>query len=94
MKPLLMPRNLDDQLMILFWSADELLPGFFIFVVGVLISQKLICLAIAIVVTKMFRKMKEGNPDGFLLHMAYWVGLLSTKRTKTLPNPFVREYVT
>jgi conjugal transfer pilus assembly protein TraL len=93
MKPLYMPRNLDDQFMVFFWSADELLPGFAVFIVGVLIDQKLICLAIALIVTKVFRKMKEGNPDGFLLHWLYWVGIIGDKKSRTLPNPFCREYI-
>ncbi len=93
MKALVMPRNLDDQLMILFWSADELLPGFSIFIVGVLVDQKLICLVIAIFVTKLFRKMKEGNQDGFLLHLAYWSGIFSMNKSRTFPNSFIREYL-
>ena len=59
MKPLRMPRSLDDQMYVLFWTADEMLPGLFIFIVGVLIAQKLICLVLAIVVIKVFRRMKE-----------------------------------
>lgn len=93
MKPLFMPRNLDDQFMVFFWSADELLPGFAVFIAGVLMNQKLICLAIAVVVTKLFRKLKEGNPDGFLLHALYWIGLVGSRRATTLPNPFIREYL-
>jgi conjugal transfer pilus assembly protein TraL len=93
MKPLKMPRTLDEQMYVLFWTADELLPGLFIFIVGVLIAQKLICLVIALVITKLFRKMKEGNPDGFLLHAGYWYGLISGGRTFSMPNSFIREFV-
>lgn len=93
MKPLLMPQHLDDPLMVLFWSADELLPGFAIFLVGVLIEQKIVCLAIAIAVTRLFRRLKEGNPDGFLLHLAYWSGLTSSRGVRTLPNALVRQYI-
>ena len=93
MKPIFMPRNLDDQFMVFFWSADELLPGFAVFIVGVLIDQKLICLAVALLATKFFRKMKEGNPDGFLLHALYWIGLIGGKHAKTTPNPFIREFL-
>lgn len=92
MKSLKMPRNLDDQIMVLFWSADELLPGFAIFIVGVLINQKLICFLFAWAITKIFRKMKEGRPDGFLLHFIYWWGIMGAK-SRTFPNPFIREYL-
>lgn len=88
-----MPRSLDEQMYVLFWSADELLPGLFIFIIGVLINQKLVCLLAALVVTKLFRKMKEGNPDGFLLHVGYWYGLISNPRAYSMPNAFVREFI-
>lgn len=87
-----MPRNLDDPFIVFFWSADELLPGLVIFIVGVLIDEKLIALVLALVAVKAFRKMKEGHPDGFLLHLAYWTGLGNTK-ARTLPNPYIREYL-
>lgn len=93
MKALRMPRNLDDQMYVLFWSADELLPGLFIFIVGVLINQKLVCLVIAAVITKLFRRMKEGNPDGFLLHCGYWYGLIASGRGYSMPNAFIREFI-
>lgn len=93
MKPIRMPRELDDQMYILFWSADELLPGLAVFITGVLVNQKLLCLLVAIVVTKIFRKLKEGNPDGYLLHAAYWCGLIGAGRSFSMPNPFIREFV-
>jgi conjugal transfer pilus assembly protein TraL len=93
MKALRMPRNLDDQLYVLFWSADELVPGMTIFVLGVLINQKLICLVLALVITRLFRRMKEGNPDGFLLHIGYWFGLINQRRAYSMPNALVREFV-
>lgn len=93
MKPLRMPRSLDDQMYILFWSVDEALPGLFIFIIGVLVAQKLVCLILAIVVTKLFRRMKEGNPDGFLLHIGYWYGLISGRRAYSMPNAFIREFI-
>lgn len=93
MKALRMPRNLDDQMYVLFWTSDELFPGLFIFIVGVLVNQKLLCLLLALVVTKLFRQMKEGTPDGFLLHIGYWHGLISGRRAYSMPNAFVREFI-
>lgn len=93
MKPLRMPRSLDDQMYVLFWTADELLPGLFVFIVGVLIAQKLVCLIVAVVITKLFRRLKEGNPDGFLLHLGYWYGLITGRADYAMPNSFIREFV-
>lgn len=93
MKAVRMPQTLDDQFYILMWPADELLPAMFVFVLGVLLNQKLVCLALAVVITKLFRRMKEGNPDGFLLHLGYWYGLIGGGKAYTLPNPYIREFV-
>ena len=93
MKPIRMPRDLDDQMYILFWSADELLPGLAVFIVGVLVNQKLVCLLISIIATKLFRKLKEGSQDGYLIHVAYWLGLIGSGKSHTMPNPFIREFV-
>lgn len=92
MKALYMPRHLDDQATILVWPADELMPLFALLVVGVLINQKVICLIAGIVAVRFFRKMKEGTPEGYLLHALYWTGLIPGK-ARTLPNPFIREYL-
>ena len=92
MKPLRMPRTLDEQMYVLFWSADELLPGLAIFIVGILINQKLLCLVLALAITKLMRRLKEGNPDGFLLHLGYWHGV-SGRGLYTMPNAFIREFV-
>lgn len=92
MKPLPMPRHLDDPMMVLMWSADELMPAVTLLLVGVGIDQKLICLVLAVVATKAFRKIKEGRPDGFMFHWCYWVGVLNGKG-KTMPNPHIREYL-
>lgn len=93
MRPLKMPQTLDDQFHVLMWSADEFLPAAFIFIVGVLLNQKLICLVLALVVTKAFRRVKEGNPDGFLLHLGYWYGFIAGGKAYTMPNPYVREFI-
>lgn len=92
MQPLFMPRHLDDQMTVLMWPADEMLPVFACLIVGVLINQKLICLGIGLVAMRFFRKMKEGNPDGYLLHALYWTGLIAGK-ARTLPNPYIREFL-
>lgn len=93
MKALKMPRSLDEQMYVLFWTTDELLPGLFIFIIGVLVAQKLLCLVLAIAVTKVFRRIKEGNPDGFLLHIGYWYGLIGSRQCYSMPNSFIREFI-
>lgn len=92
MRPLFMPRHLDEPMTVFLWPADEIIPVLACLAVGILINQKLICLIIGIIAMKFFRKMKEGNPDGYMLHALYWSGLM-TGKARTMPNPFIREYL-
>ena len=92
MHPLYMPRYLDEPMTVLMWPADEVIPVIACLSVGILIQQKLICVVIGIVAMRFFRKMKEGNPDGYLLHALYWAGLIKGN-ARTLPNPFIREFM-
>ena len=92
MRPVYMPRHLDEPMTVLMWPADEMIPIIACLSVGILIQQKLICLIIGIVAMRFFRKMKEGNPDGYLLHALYWHGFVGGG-ARTMPNPFIREYI-
>ena len=92
MRKIFLPRYCDEQMMLLYWSADELLPGITLFLLGILINQKLLGLIGAVIVIRLYRKMKEGKPDGFLLHFLYWWGIINPK-TKLFPNPYIREYL-
>ena len=92
MQALYMPRHLDEPMTVLMWPADEVIPVIAALSVGVLIEQKLICVIIGMVAMRFFRKMKEGNPDGYLLHALYWSGLIKGK-ARTMPNPFIREFL-
>ncbi|MFT0213086.1 type IV conjugative transfer system protein TraL [Pseudomonas sp. F1_0610] len=47
---------------------------------------------LGLVTTKLYRRFRDGRPDGFILHAIYWAGLLPTK-AKTIPNPFIRSYL-
>lgn len=93
MEALFLPRNLDDPTQILLWSADEVLPGLIIFLVAILIDQGFIGLILAFGVTKFFKKFKDGKQEGYLLHAIYYLGFINNK-SKTMPNPYQREYYT
>jgi type IV conjugative transfer system protein TraL len=92
MKAPFLPQNLDDQMMILMWSADELLPGFAVFLVGIFFDQRLLGLAAAIIITKIYKRSKEGSHDGHLVHFCYYYGLLKAKGTG-FPCSHEREYI-
>jgi len=89
-RPTQIPQRVDEPPHILLWSADELAPLLLGIVVGMLIGQLLICCVLGFVVTQFYRRYRENHPDGFLLHILYYLGVPVTKG-KSMINPFVRR---
>ena len=85
------PTRVDDPPHILLWSSDELMPSMLGLVVGVFIGKALICCAIGFAVTALYRKFRDNNPDGYMLHVLYWSGIYPNK-AKSFKNPLVRRY--
>lgn len=91
MKPVTIPRRVDDPPHILLWSADEILPMMLGLVFGIFIKQALVCFLIGFAVTNLYKRFRDDHPDGVLLHMLYWVGL-TKGRARSMKNPFVKIY--
>jgi len=91
MKPVQIPRRIDEPPHLLLWSADELAPMLIGLVVGLVLGEALICTVIGLLVTNLYRKFRDSTPDGYLLHMIYWTGLLTTK-ARSMVNPFIRRF--
>lgn len=91
MKPIRIPKRVDEPPHLLLWSSDELAPLLAGLVFGVIVGNALIFTALGFLITHLFRKFKDNNPDGYLLHMLYWTGLPITK-SKTFKNPFVKRF--
>lgn len=92
MTPVKVPNRIDDAPHLLMWSADELVPMLLGLVAGVLIGQAFICLMAGVLVTNLYRRFCDNNPDGFLLHLLYWNGFIPTK-AKSFKNPYARKYL-
>ena len=91
MKPVKIPRRVDEPQHLMMWSADELAPMLIGLVIGVVLGKAFICTVIGLVITNLYRKFRDNHPDGYLLHMLYWTGLPMTK-SKTFKNPYIRRY--
>lgn len=92
MKPVRIPRRVDEPPHLLMWSADELAPMLIGLVVGVILGKAFACTVIGLVITNFYRKFRDNHPDGYLLHMLYWTGLPMTK-SKTFKNPYIRRFL-
>lgn len=91
MEPIKIPQRIDDPPHILLWSADEILPMMLGLIIGIIIKQALICFLIGLGITNLYKRFRDNHPDGVLLHILYWYGLVKG-RAKSMKSPFVRNY--
>jgi len=92
MKPVKIPRRIDEPFHLLLWSADELLPMLIGLVIGIVLGKALPCFLIGLLITNLYRRFRDNHPDGYLLHLIYWSGIIITK-SRSFKNPFIRRYL-
>ncbi len=91
MEPVQIPRLIDEPPSVLLWTTDELAPIMLGLVVGIFTGNVLLLTAGGLAVTSLYKRFRDGHPDGYLLHMLYWIGLMPTK-ARTIRNPFANQY--
>jgi conjugal transfer pilus assembly protein TraL len=72
-------------------SVDEFAPFMLFLVLGNFLNHFFLGLGVGWVVSHLYRRFKNTRPDGYLLHLLYWVGLLPLVG-RTMVNPYQREY--
>ena len=92
MKPVKIPRRIDDPPHLLLWSADEIVPMLLGLTAGVMLGKALVCFVGGLLLANLYRRFKDNHPDGYLFHMIYWHGFLISK-AKSMKNPFIRRYL-
>lgn len=92
MEPVKLPTYVDEPHQFLLWSADEIIPLLTLFVMGVIFEQIIAFTCVGLVLTSVYKKYKASRPDGFLLHLLYWVGLMPSC-AKVFVNPFIRRFL-
>lgn len=90
MKPVEIPQRVDEPPHLLMWSADELAPILVGLVLGVILNKVMICVAAGFLLMKLYRKFRDNYPDGFMLHILYWIGLPISK-ARVFINPYIRR---
>jgi len=79
-------------MMFFFWSIDEAMPILLCLGIGIVVKKTMLALFIGYIVVRIYRRLKESNPDRFFLHMAYHFGILPVA-TRTLVNPFEERII-
>lgn len=92
MEPVKIPRTINDPPNVLLWTTDELAPIMIGLIAGIFSGNLLIGLVLGGVVTSLYKRFRDGRPDGYLLHLLYWIGVLPAK-ARTVKNPFAKQFL-
>ena len=90
-EPVDIPRLIDEPPSVLLWTTDEMAPIMLGLVIGMFTGNVLILTGLGLAVTSLYKRFRDGRPDGYLLHLLYWIGVLPTK-AKTIPNPYANHF--
>lgn len=90
MEPIKIPGRIDEPPHVLLWSADELAPMLLGLTFGIFLGKALICSVIGLVITNFYRRFRDNNPDGYLLHLLYHYGFLPA-RGRSMINPYIKR---
>lgn len=88
---LALPRHVDEPPVMLMWTSDEIGAFFLLFITGFMLEQVIISLILGYFAVKLMRRFKNTKPNGYLIHILYWVGV-SVSESRTLPNPYDRNF--
>jgi conjugal transfer pilus assembly protein TraL len=92
MEKIKLPKSIDEPDQFLLWSTDEFIPLATFMILGMFFRQLLLCFLLGLGMVQIYKKFKYSRPDGYLLHLLYWIGLLP-RQSKTIVNPFEREWL-
>ncbi len=91
MKVVKIARRVDEPPHLLLWSADEIAPMLLGLTIGIVLAQAVLFFLIGLAITKVYARFRDNHPDGIILHLLYWSGLLSTK-ARSMKNPYIRRF--
>lgn len=88
------PNYLDDPQQILFWEFDEFILLAIAFGVGIMANYLGILIVSGFVGIKFYRKIKDRQANGFLLHAMYWYAGIGSSETAPTSRPlsFIRRF--
>ena len=85
------PQTVDEPPYVLLWRMDDLVPVIIGMGMGFALGELILCTTASLCTTHFYRRWREGQPDGYVFHFLYWVGLFPV-RSASAGNPFEREF--
>lgn len=88
------PNYLDDPQQVLFWEFDEFILLSISFAVGILVDHLGMLIAGGLFLIRLYKKFKDRQSNGFLLHVLYWNAGINAKASAptSVPLPFIRFF--
>ena len=91
MEPIPFPNHNDAPQRLLLFTADQVVVFSVFFLLGMLTDMFFSFLIVGLVISRQFTRYRDSQPEGFLVHMAYWYGLPGAMRGRNVLNPFQRR---
>lgn len=92
MEEIEIPNTVDEPVHVLMWRFDDALPVFVAIILGMMIEQLILCLGLSLGTMNLYKRFRDGHPEGYALHLLYWIGLGLAKGF-TVPTPFTKRIV-
>jgi conjugal transfer pilus assembly protein TraL len=88
------PNYLDDPQQLLFWEIDEFLLLAIMFGIGIMVNYPGVLTLLGLIGIKFYRKIKDRQASGFLLHAMYWYTAIGSEETSPTSRPiaFIRRF--
>ncbi|WP_051299717.1 type IV conjugative transfer system protein TraL [Methylobacter luteus] len=88
------PNYIDDPQQILFWEFDEFILLAIAFGVGIMVNYLGVLILSGLAGIKVYRRIKDRQANGFLLHALYWYAGLGCDETPPTSRPlaFIRRF--
>ncbi len=74
------PRYIDSQGQFFQWEFDEFIVGAGIFIIGIVMKFVVTSLILGWLCIRWIRRWKEGELDGALAHIVFWVGAIGLNK--------------
>ncbi|MBD1389406.1 type IV conjugative transfer system protein TraL [Neiella sp. HB171785] len=87
------PRRINDPMIALVFDVDQLGPSFMIAGFGNILGVTLYGAILGLIWFFVSGHIKRKYPDGFLLHMAWYYGIVPFGESPALPDPLRRDWL-
>lgn len=92
MEAVKIPRRIDEPPNLLLWTLDEFIPPIVGLLFGLMVNHALPCMFLGFIATSFYRRYRDGHPDGYFVHMAYYY-LGFPLKGRSFVNPFIKEFL-